>query len=264
MFLTNIRRALADLFKSLALHHVWRYFAFQDVASKYRRSLLGPLWISAGMVTTSLALSIVFGGLFGQNIADVLPFVVAGIIMFSLIGVPIGEAPEVFVSAAGAIKSASSPYMTWVFRMITRAFIVFAHNIVVFFLLTIALNRFVWPSWTLIPALCLIAVYMVFASAVVGAFAARFKDVRFLMPYLGQILFFLTPIFWKPETLHGARSAVLVYNPFYYMLNLLRQPLLGVPPTAHDWFVVVMVVIGSFLLWLLAFSSARRRIVFWI
>lgn len=264
MFLTNIRRALADLFKSIELRHVWGYFAFQDVASKYRRSLLGPLWISAGMITTSLALSLVFGGLFGQNIADVLPFVVSGIIMFSLIGVPIGEAPEVFVSAAGTIKSVASPYMTWVLRMITRSFIVFGHNIVVFFILTLILQRFVWPNWTIIPALLLVATYMVFASAVVGALAARYKDVRFLMPYLGQILFFLTPIFWKAENLHGAKSAVLKYNPFYYMLNSLRQPLLGLQPTAHDWFVLVMTVLVSFLVWIIAFSAVRRRIVFWI
>lgn len=216
------------------------------------------------MVTTSLALSLVFGGLFGQNIADVLPFVVAGIIMFSLIGLPIGEAPEVFVASAGTIKSYAFPYMTYVLRMVTRAFIIFGHNIAVYFVLAIILHRFVWPHWSLLPGLALIAIYMVFTSTIVGAMAARFKDVRFLMPYLGQILFFLTPIFWKPENLQGARVFILKYNPFYYMLNLLREPLLGRAPSLHDWLVTLLVLATAFVVWLMVFSTVRRRIVFWL
>jgi ABC-2 type transport system permease protein/lipopolysaccharide transport system permease protein len=240
------------------------YFAWQDVMSKYRRTLLGPLWVSAGMITTSLALSIVFGGLFSQNIADVLPFVVAGILMFSLIGLPIGEAPEVFVSAAGTIKSFPYPFMSYVMRMVTRAYIIFAHNLAVYFVMTIILGKFVIPNFEIIPALLLLAVYMVFMTTLVGMLAARFRDVRFLMPYMGQILFFLTPIFWRPESLHGARGLVLVYNPFYYILNLVRQPLMGLAPTPNDWLVSLTVVVAVGALWFVFFSANRRRIVFWL
>jgi len=130
-----------DNIRALKLWHVWAYLAWQDVISKYRRSILGPLWIAGGMVSTSLAISISLGAMSGQPLREFLPFAMAGILVWThFIGILISEAPELFVGAQGSIKNNAFPFMFYVFRFAARSLIIFLHNIVVLFLVMLSVS----------------------------------------------------------------------------------------------------------------------------
>ena len=78
-----------------------------------------------------------------------------------------------------------------------------------------------------------------------------------------QIAFFITPILWKPEQL-GRGQALLPFNPFFDLLEIVRAPLLGMLPGTDIW---LGAVLYSLVLWGLAwslFTRARGRIAFWI
>ena len=78
-----------------------------------------------------------------------------------------------------------------------------------------------------------------------------------------QIAFFMTPVIWKPEQL-GRGQALLWLNPFFDLLEIVRQPLLGTLPGADIW---LGALLYSLVLWGLAwsmFARARGRIAFWI
>ena len=78
-----------------------------------------------------------------------------------------------------------------------------------------------------------------------------------------QIMFFLSPVIWKPEQL-GPLAVWLPLNPFYDMLEIVRGPLLGEVPSPLVW----LGALGySALLCGLAwffFMRARGRIAFWV
>ena len=263
--LAQMSLALRDLIRGLKLWHVWLFLAWQDVISKYRRSILGPLWIAGGMVATSLAISISWGAMSGQPLHDFLPFAMGGILVWThFVGILVSEAPELFVAAQGSIRNSAFPFMFYVLRFTTRSIIVFGHNLLVFWVMTLLVGNAQIPSWEIIPGLLVLTLVVLALAPVVGMVSARYRDLRFMLPFLAQILFFLTPIFWHPNTLKGAKLAFIHYNPLYYLLEIVRTPLLGQAVPEPIWVVALSILAVSILIWFFAFSLARRRIAFWI
>ena len=254
-----------DNVRALRLWHVWAYLAWQDVISKYRRSILGPLWIAGGMVSTSLAISISLGAMSGQPLREFLPFAMAGILVWThFVGILISEAPEIFVGAQGAIKNNAFPFMFYVFRFVTKSLIIFLHNLVVLFIVMLSVRKLQVPTWEVVPAVALLTAFMLFATPVVGMASARFRDLRFLLPYTAQILFFITPVFWRPATLSASKINIVKYNPLYYLVDILRAPLLGESVVANAWLISLLSLLVVFIVWAISFTVFRRRIAFWI
>ena len=93
--------------------------------------------------------------------------------------------------------------------------------------------------------------------------SARFRDIPQVINSVVQILFFLTPVFWKPESLKG-HAYITEYNPFFHLLQIVRAPLLGELPTAANYMSVLFITILNAALALYLFSRFRGRIAYWI
>jgi ABC-2 type transport system permease protein/lipopolysaccharide transport system permease protein len=96
-----------------------------------------------------------------------------------------------------------------------------------------------------------------------GMMAARYRDLRFLLPSLSMLFFFLTPIYWQVNML-GPKAWIAKVNPLYNMVNLLRQPLLGTMADKDSWIYCICFCLLGFIGWLTVFSLFRRRIPFWV
>jgi len=217
------------------------------------------------MLATSLALAIVMGGIQGQNLPDILPYVMAGIISFTLSGYIMNDGPEVYMAANGIIKNHAYPFTYYSFESITRTFIVFLHNLVVYYLMLACLGKLVAPHWSILLALVVIYVNSALWASMAAMLAARYRDMRFLLPFIGQIVFFMTPVFWKPTGFtHGWRSSLIAFNPFYGLMEIVRQPMLGVPASLHAWELSAISLSVGAVLWLVVFSAFRRKIAFWV
>lgn len=261
----QMRMALNDLARALGLWHVWTYMAWQDVISRYRRSILGPLWVAGGMIATSLAISVSWGAISGQSLHDFLPFAVSGILVWIHFIAPlVVEAPDLFVTSQGAIRNNAFPFMFYALRFTMRSLFVFAHNLVVFVALTFFVGNPHLPNWQIIPGMIVLTLVVLTLTPVIAMASARYRDLRFMLPFLAQILFFITPVWWHPNTLTGPKSAIIYYNPLYYLLEIMRTPLLGQPVPNTTWLVALSILAGSLLLWFVSFAAARRRIAFWI
>jgi ABC-type polysaccharide/polyol phosphate export permease len=78
-----------------------------------------------------------------------------------------------------------------------------------------------------------------------------------------QIVFFITPIMFRPTQL-GHNGLVLMLNPFAYLLEIVRDPLLGVTPNALAFVVcAIMAVVGSLLI-LPCAGRYAPRVVYWL
>ena len=264
MAASTLASATGDLNRALRLNHVWFFQAYHAISAKYRRSVLGPFWLAGSMVATSLALAVVFGGLFGQSLRETLPFIMAGILSWSLVSMPIGEGPETFVGFAGIIKNNNFPFMYYVFELVCRNLIILMHNVLVYFVVILLVGGYHGFHWSILFSLPLITINVILYCPLIGMFAARYRDIRFLFPYLGQMLFFMTPIFWDAKGLHGARALIAAYNPLYHLIQVMRQPLLGAAASAVDWGASVLVALVGLALWVFFFRSYRHRIPFWV
>jgi ABC-type polysaccharide/polyol phosphate export permease len=239
---------------------------WQDIRQRYRRSVLGQFWITISIGVMVLCLALLFGRLFQAPLAQFLPFLAIGLICWNFISSTVAEGCNSFIAAEGIIKQLSVPLSVHVKRVIWRNLVVFAHNLViipvVFFSLGMGLS-----GWALLflPGLLLLTLNLLWVSMLLGLVCTRFRDMPQIVQSIMQIAFYLTPIIWLPELLKNkAEFALVEYNPLYHLIELVRAPLLGSPPTLANWVVGLglFFVGGLFTLW---FSRRLgHRVAYWL
>ena len=62
-----------------------------------------------------------------------------------------------------------------------------------------------------------------------GILSARFRDIPQLITNVMQVLLYVTPLLWDASSL-GPRAWIAGLNPFTYLIQIVRGPLLGVSP----------------------------------
>jgi ABC-type polysaccharide/polyol phosphate export permease len=74
----------------------------------------------------------------------------------------------------------------------------------------------------------------------------RYKDVAEIVQFVMRISFLATPVIWMPSSEKAQSLGLLLYfNPFYYLLEIVRAPLQGVVPSWEIWAVpLVMLFLG--------------------
>jgi len=257
-------RAFQDLNAAAKLYRVWVHQAYYGISAKYKRTALGSIWISGGIMASSLSMAIVFGGVFGQDLKVAFPMIMAGIICFALAAFPLNEGPESYMSNAVMIVNHAYPFNYFIFESVCKAFFLFLHNIIVFYVAVALAGGLKAPHWTIVPGLSLVLLSMFVWSNCAAMLAARFRDVRFLLPFLGSLMFVLTPVFWPAESLKGWRVALIHFNPIYGLLEIIRQPLIGKAPPSEAWTLAIISTALGVLAWLMFFPANRRRIPFWV
>jgi lipopolysaccharide transport system permease protein len=263
---SRLTQACDDIAMGVGLYSVWGVLGWHDIRNRYRRSVLGPFWLTISTGVMIAMLGFLYGALFGQPIRVFLPFVGAGLVVWMFIATLINEACSVFQTSESIIKQVRAPLTMHVCRMVWRNTVVFLHNAVIMIpVVGLAAPR-LSADLLLVPlAVVAIAVNGVWAGLALGVLCARFRDIPLIISNLVQIVFFVTPIMWLPEILH-ARGVTWVsdVNPFYHFIEIVRAPLLDKGTPELSWSVVIVV---TALGWAFALTTLRRyrhRVAYWL
>jgi ABC-2 type transport system permease protein/lipopolysaccharide transport system permease protein len=235
-----------------------------DIRQRYRRSIIGPFWITLSMGIMVGSLGLLYGTIFKQDMHDYLPFLAAGFILWGLISALITDGTRVFVGAEGLIRQLPAPLSVHVYRLLWSNLITFAHNAGIF--VVVALWYGLNPGWTALlalPALGLLLLNGFWMALLLGLLSARFRDIPLVVANVVQVMFFITPVIWKPDMLPD-RSFVLDLNPFYHLIEILRAPLLGQVPTAENWLAVGALTLVGWVVTLWFYSTYRWRLAYWV
>jgi ABC-type polysaccharide/polyol phosphate export permease len=260
----RLHAAINDLKKGAFHYRTWLYLGWTEVKQRYRRSVIGPWWISLSMLIFIMAMGIVFSRLFHQNLDEYIPFFTAGYLFWSFISSSINESTEVFKSNEGFIKQINLPFSLYVFKHMVRQVICLMHNLVIYVLICFffQLN----PRWTILlifPAFLLLAMNMYWICFLIGMICTRFRDMIPIVTSCMQIAFFVTPISWTPKLL-DQNSSILKLNPLAYLIDIVRAPLLGEFPSLTSWYVAISLLISGSIFTLFLFSRTRTRLAFWV
>ncbi len=74
--------AFSDLRNGLALWPLWVQLGWNDILQRYRRSMLGPFWLTASMAIMVISLGVLYAELFNTPIHDFLPYLCVGCLCF--------------------------------------------------------------------------------------------------------------------------------------------------------------------------------------
>jgi lipopolysaccharide transport system permease protein len=256
--------ALSDLRDGLALWRLWFRLGWNDILQRYRRSMLGPFWLTASMAVMVIALGVLYAELFSTPIRDFLPYLCVGLLVWNLMSSFLLEGGVLFTGAESYIKQIRLPYSVYVFRSTWSKLIIFAHNFLIYF--GILLFFGIWPgavALLAIPGLLLVLLNGASATLFIGMISARFRDVPQLINSAVQIVFFVTPIMWKPELLRN-RTFIADFNPLYHLLEIVRAPLLGNMPSAKSYIAVLLITLINLVVVGVFFARFRPRISYWV
>jgi ABC-2 type transport system permease protein/lipopolysaccharide transport system permease protein len=113
-----------------------------------------------------------------------------------------------------------------------------------------------------IPGLILVLGNGALMGLSIGVASARFRDIPQFVNSIVQILFFVTPIMWKPELLQNPHYLEL--NPFYHLIEIVRGPLLGIMPSLNSYLAVLLITAFNVTFTSAVFTRFRSRIAYWI
>lgn len=263
--------AWKDLLRGLRQHELWLALGWQDIKQRYRRSTLGPLWITIATGVMAVALGLLYSLLFQQQLREFLPHVAVGLIIWGFIAGCIKEGSEVFIANEGLIKQLPSALSVHVYRLVWKQFLFLCHNLVIWLVLLVIFRPALgWEVLYVIPAMALIVLNGLWVAMLFGMIATRFRDVAPLLDSLVQLAFYMTPIVWTAKTLKeqggqvAQRARIAEINPLYHYLEIVRAPMIGEDLAGYHWLVVCGFTLVGVLLTILAMRTWRYRVSYWV
>ncbi|HEU5280669.1 MAG TPA: ABC transporter permease [Gammaproteobacteria bacterium] len=264
---TQSQLAFRDIIDGLKHWPIWLMLAYQDIKLRYRRSVLGPLWLTLSMAITVYSMGFLYSHLFHIELAHYFPFLVAGMLGWSLISTVVIETIDGLITSDGFIKQIKLPYTLYIHRIVTRNVIIFFHNLLVIvpiyliFHANVSINL---KTLFVIPGLLIIYFNAISYGLILGMIGARYRDVSQIIKSLVQVVFFITPVMWSADVLKGVNRYIADANPFYSFLELIRAPLLGAFPTLLNLsMVTAFSLFGGFVAYKMLVKY-RSRIVYWL
>ena len=269
--------AWRDLTGSIGRLPLAAWLALDDIHGKYRRTVLGPLWIVIGQGAMILGFAIVFSGLFRMDPATYLLYLAAGFPVWTLIAQFLTEMPMAFIGAKGIIESYELPWITHIWRRSIAYILTFFHHILILFVAIGVMAFLAWqgtfesgpqiPSFTnmlyAIPGLFLVLIAGTGTGLLIAVIGARYRDLQPAMQVASSFLMLLSPVVWRADHLE-LNTWIVELNPVYYYLRVVRDPLLGLMPPAHIWTVASVMAGALFVLGFLVFMVSRRRLYHWL
>jgi len=259
-----MHKAVRDLREGLARWELWGTLGWNEISQRYRRSVIGPFWITISMGIMVAGLGVLYASLWGLPTREYLPYLTIGFVVWNFIAGLLLESCQVFSGVGGVIRQIRVPLSVHVFQMLWRNLIVMGHNVAILIAVMLVYDvRLGITVWLAVPGFLLICLNGVWGGLLLGLICTRFRDVPQIVTNAVQILFFLTPVLWKAERLAEHRYVVAL-NPFHHLLELVRTPLLGGIPTFETWVIAGLVTVVGWGATLPIFTRYRSRIAFWV
>src|SRR5262249_34187286 len=159
------------------LWRVWWRLGIQDLRLRFRRSILGVGWILVQLVVMILAVGVVWGTLFGQDLRTFLPFLTAGLVVWGFLTAAIVEGGQALVASEGYIKQIGLPIHVYVMRFFVVVSISAAINFLAYAIVAAVYRVPIgWGVLWIIPGLALLGVVGLFLMVIFSHVNARYRD----------------------------------------------------------------------------------------
>ena len=256
--------AALDISNGIKNYNAWLQLAKNDIKQKFRRSLIGPFWITISMAVMITVMSLVFSLLFKQNIQKTMPYITVGIILWNYVTSTLNESSVSLCEASSFIRNLPFPLSLHIYRVVARNLIIFGFNSVIYVLVAIIFSVDIsFGILRFIPAFMLLVLTLVGLSFACAIVSTRYRDVPQIISNLLLVLFYITPIFWSKSDL-PENIFIIKINPIYYYFDIIRAPLLGSTSENSSYYICIVLTATSLLVSYIIFRVKFNKIPYWV
>jgi lipopolysaccharide transport system permease protein len=223
----HARLNLAELWQFREL--LW-FLTWRDIKVRYKQTLLGVAWAILQPALTTLVFAVFFGRLAAFP-SDGIPyplFAVSGLLPWLFFANAISTGGTSLVRSSNLVSKVYFPRMIVPAAAVLAGVVDLAVGSVVLFALQ-AYYR-VLPGWNLLLLPLFVAAVILFSFAVgiaLAAFDVRYRDFRYLMPFVVQLWMFLSPVIYPVSLVPEKWRWVVWLNPMTGLLQGWRASLFG-------------------------------------
>jgi ABC-type polysaccharide/polyol phosphate export permease len=239
---------------------------WSDIRLRYRRSILGPWWLTIGMAINIVIIGLIFGKIFNVSLGYYLPYVAIGIVLWNFIVGCITEGCLSFISADAIIKQLPIPLLTHILRVFWRNIVILGHSLLILpFVFFFAGSNLSWNILYAIPGIIILLINILWIIISLSILSTRYRDLPQIITSILQVFFYVTPIMWMPELLESKKYlAILNFNPLFHLIQIVRNPLLGQHVPQESWVISIAFVFVGTIASQFLYSRYSKRIAFWL
>lgn len=244
---------------------LWLTIAWEEFVQQYKRSYLGAIWAILSFVIFTLAILFLVSAIRGGDILEMAPYVVFGILIFTLLSDGVRSGSNVFISSKSWILSAQLPLTTYIFIGITKAAISFVFSIIgsLIVLISIGFKPTASGVFLAAPGVAILLLNSVWVYLFMGTITSRIRDLSHLITASMRMAFFITPVMWMPVG-DSMRANIAVFNPLTHFIDIIRTPLLYEEVPILSWQIVSAITVLGYVLAVFVFANFRKRIPLWV
>lgn len=250
---------------------ILRYLVKKEYVSKYKQTILGPVWFMLQPLIFAVVISFTFGSLLEIKASTPSPFLfyLAGMVGWNYFSLTFQTVSRCLSSQAELFKKVYFPRLLVPLSTMVSNLIATGFQLAVFFLFY-AIFSLTTESTSGISPLILIVPFMIFhiglisfgVGLILSSLTAKYRDFHNVMALLIQLLFFITPVIYPTEKASGFTQIVLAINPLSSPIEGLRSILLGSPNFSISYYSISLLISILFtLMGILLFQKTQQDFI---
>ena len=223
------------------LRQLWRYrdlvtlFVWRDFVSVYKQTILGPAWHLIRPLFTTIIFTVVFGKIAELSTDGVPPFLfyMIGNVVWTYFATSFESTSKTFVDNSGLLGKVYFHRLTIPISIVISNLIAFGIQFAMFVVVWAIFRYNGQPvqmtSWALLSPLLLfmLAGYGLGAGIIICALTTRYRDLKHLVTFGIQLLFYLTPVLYPFSAVPENLKWVTALNPLTPIFEAFRFAFLG-------------------------------------
>lgn len=268
-FKRNIDKTLLELRQVLAYREFFRNLVLRDLKVRYKRSVLGFLWVMLNPLLMMLVMYTVFSQLFRHTLVNYSAYIMSGLVLWNMFAQSTSVATQSFLGNSNLLKKIFLPKMIFPLSCVTSGLVNFCFSLIPLSIILFLSGTQLSPRAVFLP-LCLIEI-LVFSSGIALFLATAvvfFHDAVYIYDVILLAGMYFSPIFYPVSIVPETVAKAMQFNPLYHYLIVFRGLLYDTSVQmealgTHLFYGFLFAVFASILgLWFYAVN--RDRLLFYL
>ncbi len=226
MKLAGLRGGVADVRNGFRRRRVWVALATEDIGDQHRLTTLGPIWLLINYLLFAGTFIFVFHRLESEH-PQYPAYVAVGLFVWLFLSEVVTRSVTLFIRERSFIQGTTLPLSVYVFRLMMQTLIRCSYALLgCLAILAFTETNFSSQWFGALGSLLLLVAIAPAVIILLAFLGVYFPDSQHLINNIMRVGMFLTPVLWFHDDTSTIRQVFYYWNPFTYLIEIVRIPLL--------------------------------------